>query len=702
MQGREVQSGTARDPGLGAHLLKCGRSYGGRKEGGSGGDAFPSVMQGITTVLGDVELYEEIIPGYSALSQPLTSEVNTLPANWPRAAMEAAFEKMKTAVADQLSLAHLDYSKAIFLSADASCLGVGGCLENRWRGEDGEWVVRVVACASHSFTPAEARWATIEQEAFVLIWICMFFRAPLFGQPFVLETDHRNLTFIHGGTSPKVVRWAMALQNFCYTLIHVPGVNQHVADALSRAPQGCEDHDTEALRLTDFEVVSPTEARPVLGALTAQLEESQRRPSFAMCHNATQGHHGLQRTLEELRALGREWPRMSRDVATWIKYCPECQKIRAREPPAGTLLSPIGAFAIFEELSIDFVGPLPEDDVGNSYILNCVCSTTRYCELFAVEAATATVAAHCLLAVAARYGCFRQLRFDRGSHFVNEILAEFLRLFEMEQILTLAQRPQANALAERNGAEVMRHLRALVLEKKMRDLWSVMLPLVMRVLNKTFRTSVGATPHRLLHWAPTDLDRGIFAPFQETTTVPPLSTDFVRALESGYEHLLDVSARHILEEQDKIREAYGEVVEKDIEVGTLVLMSYLVRPPSKLHCRWEGPFAVMERRGNTAVIRDLTNDATREVDLSRLRVFLVAPGVDPKAVAAADLGEAEVQGILDHRGTAKKRAAMEFLVSWTDGEQTWESWATVKKLEHIDLYIRTHPHAGLKALLPKK
>jgi hypothetical protein len=203
--------------------------------------------------------------------------------------------------------------------------------------------------------------------------------------------------------------------------------------------------------------------------------------------------------LNALRDLDHEWPRMSRDVAQWIVDCPLCQKIRAKVPEPGTLLSPIGAFSIFEEISVDFVGPLPTDEVGNSYIFNAVCSTTRYCELFAVEAATAVVAAHCMLAIVSRYGCFRRVRSDRGSHFVNELMEEFLRLFEIQSVLTLAQRPQANVLAERNGGEVMRHLRAIVTDKGMRDLWSVMLPLIMRIINRTFKQSVGTTPHRLLH-----------------------------------------------------------------------------------------------------------------------------------------------------------------------------------------------------------
>lgn len=41
-----------------------------------------------------------------------------------------------------------------------------------------------------------------------------------FGSP---RLKYRNLTYIHQGTSPKVMRWALALENFAFFLKHVPG-----------------------------------------------------------------------------------------------------------------------------------------------------------------------------------------------------------------------------------------------------------------------------------------------------------------------------------------------------------------------------------------------------------------------------------------------------------------------------------------------
>lgn len=50
----------------------------------------------------------------------------------------------------------------------------------------------------------------------------------------------------------------------------------------------------------------------------------RHRDIFDRCHNSTQGHHGIQRTVDEMRAMEADWPRMSKDVAGWIAECPIC------------------------------------------------------------------------------------------------------------------------------------------------------------------------------------------------------------------------------------------------------------------------------------------------------------------------------------------------------------------------------------------
>jgi len=131
-------------------------------------------------------------------------------------------------------------------------------------------------------------------------------------------------------------------------------------------------------------------------------------------------------------------------------------------------------------------------------------------------------------------------------------------------------------------------------------------------------------------------------------------------------------------------------------------MSYLTRPPSKLNARWSGPYRVVSRQANNVVLEDLTGGRTKTVDVSRLKPFLVGPGVDPTKLAAADLGEVEVEAVMAHRGDARKnRKALEFMIQWKDGDVTWQKWGDVKKLAKVEDYIRNHPGKELAVLLGK-
>jgi hypothetical protein len=165
----------------------------------------------------------------------------------------------------------------------------------------------------------------------------------------------------------------------------------------------------------------------------------------------------------------------------------------------------------------------------------------------------------------------------------------------------------------------------------------------------------------------------------------------VLSLQVAYERLQDETSMHILQEQEKARAEFVGAIPTDFPVGSFVLMSYLVRPPSKLSARWAGPYRILARKANTTELEDLTGGPTKTVDVSRLKPFIVAPGVDVQAVAAADLGEAQVDAILAHRGSVLKRASLEFQVQWSDGDVTWEQWERVKKLAAVEEYVASQP-----------
>jgi hypothetical protein len=194
---------------------------------------FPRNAKELRRFLGMTNYMRSFVPEYSMLAKPLTREVNNPVGEWPQEEMREAFERLKKAVSDQLVLSHLDYNVPIVVQCDASVLGVGGCLINR--RPDGD---QVIGCASHAFNATESRWKTIEQEAFAIVFMLLYFRSVLWGHHFMVETDHRNLTFIHAGTSSKLTRWSLLLQSMSFAVSYIPGEQNVVADTLSRAPRG--------------------------------------------------------------------------------------------------------------------------------------------------------------------------------------------------------------------------------------------------------------------------------------------------------------------------------------------------------------------------------------------------------------------------------------------------------------------------------
>ena len=88
-----------------------------------------------------------------------------------------------------------------------------------------------------------------------------------------------------------------------------------------------------------------------------------------------------------------------------------------------------------------------------------------------------------------------------------------------------------------------------------------------------------------------------------------------------------------------------------------MLLHYPVLPPSKLHSRVAGPFRVVERRNNLIFARDLTCEQVIKRDADMWTSFHVPcsmPESKLRKIAAADLGETNVEAIVNHRGEATK------------------------------------------------
>ncbi|KAK9700892.1 RNase H-like domain found in reverse transcriptase [Popillia japonica] len=195
--------------------------------------ATPTTRKSLRQFLGTVNWLRDYIPDASRIMAPLTDllQVKTT-FKWTESA-NAAFDALKTAASKPLFLYRPDLGKPFVLQTDASSIGAAAVL---YQEEEGHR--RIVSYSSLRFNKTEQRYHINEQECLAVIWAIRRYRPYLEDRPFLLRTDSKALSWLDGfrETKSKLMRWSLLLQEFQYTIEHVPGKDNQLPDALEMVP----------------------------------------------------------------------------------------------------------------------------------------------------------------------------------------------------------------------------------------------------------------------------------------------------------------------------------------------------------------------------------------------------------------------------------------------------------------------------------
>ena len=576
-----------------------------------------------------------------------------------------AFETLRDLIANCPLLHFPNDTSPIILRTDASDFGIGGVLFQTI-----EEVHHPIAFVSKSLTEVQLRWSVIQKEAYAIFHCCTQLDYLLRDRKFIIETDHRNLTYMQKNTNSMVIRWDIALQELDYELKYIKGTDNEMADAMSRL---CVNHIEEPQLLVA--------AIETLSQLTGdQLE------ALHLCHNSTVGHGGVDRTIQYLQRLDITWPAMRRDTKRFIKTCPLCQKMDSKKIVTNTVKFTTSTYEPWQVLNMDFIGPYPSGE----YVHVIIDTATRWVEISLWPDATANSAALALLNHIGRYGTPRQIRSDRGSHFANHLIKEFLELVGTPHNLTLAYSSEENAIVERANKEINRHLRALIFDFPEVKQLARRLPFVMRILNTTKNAVTGLAPAQLLFGNVIDLDEGILLPRSERPQFQSLldaTNDMIQTQDE-----LCQKAAELRRSSDELHLASQNDNITTFEIGSYVLVKYTDQPPTRLHTLWSGPFQVLNHKNSEYKLLDLVTKKEKLVHATRIKEFRFNPEeVDPLDIARRDTLEFFVEEIREHRGNPRKVSTLQFLVKWqnyTDEHNTWESWANLRLVGALHKYLR--------------
>jgi hypothetical protein len=199
----------------------------------------PTNVKGIRSFLGHAWFSRRFIKNFSQIARPLTIlQAKDAPFIFNNEWHED-FQILKKALISSPIIQPPDWKLPFEIMCDASDFVVGAVL-----GQTKDKKHYAISYASKTLSGPQLNYATTEKELLVVAFAIDKFRSYLVGAKVVIYTDHAALKYLLTKKDAKrwLIRWILLLQEFDIEIRDKKGVENSVADHLSRL-QYKETHD---------------------------------------------------------------------------------------------------------------------------------------------------------------------------------------------------------------------------------------------------------------------------------------------------------------------------------------------------------------------------------------------------------------------------------------------------------------------------
>lgn len=201
----------------------------------------PTNVKEVRSFVGFASYYRKFIKGFASICSPLHELTKKNVRFMWTEQCEKAFKILREKLCDSPVLSYANTEDVFILDTDASLRGVSGVLSQIQNGEE-----KVICYGSKVLSKTQQNYCTTMRELLAVVVFIKQFHHYLWGQKFILRTDHASLRWLVNFKEPEgmLARWLSVLSSYNFETQHRKGTLHGNADGLSRQPpRKCKRED---------------------------------------------------------------------------------------------------------------------------------------------------------------------------------------------------------------------------------------------------------------------------------------------------------------------------------------------------------------------------------------------------------------------------------------------------------------------------
>lgn len=325
------------------------------------------------------------------------------------------------------------------------------------------------------------------------------------------------------------------------------------------------------------------------------------------------GHTGAGKLFAKL-ASRFYWRTMKKDVFSYVKQCEICALSKARQKTKEPMTITPTPQKPFDVVIIYTIGPLTISDLGNKYAITLVCDLSKYLIAVSVQDKSAQTVARAISEnFILKHGIMKKIISDCGTEYVNELIKELCKLFNIQHDTSTPYHHQTLGAAERNHRTFNEYLRSYLKENFSQ--WDVYL--------KYFCFCYNLNPHGSFEnkFSPHEIVYGYMPTLpNELTknTIDPIYNIDNYIKELKYRMQITHNKVHKLLEKSKLnnKKSYDKNVNPlNVKVGDKVLIE--IEPYDKHRQKYAGPY-IIKSMDNVNVEIEIPPNKTKCIHKNKL------------------------------------------------------------------------------------